>query len=977
MKINFVLLVLLMPALCFSQNIVINEVMASNQKTILDEDDDASDWIELYNNGVSSIDLTGYGLSDDSLDLLKWRFGNTTIEAGGYLLVYASDKDRQGVAPHTNFKISASGETILISDSNGVLIDKVDMPASTTDISYGRTSDGSLPWIFQRPTPGSQNTGQKLDGIADPVSFSSPGGFYSSQVSLTLSAGNCRIFCTLDGSIPDTTDTEFTAPIVITKTTVVKAVSMKENYLPSQVLTNTYFINESTDLPVVSLSADPFDLFDPTYGMYEKGPGYTEPDPHYGANYWMDWERAAHVEFFEDDKTPGFSEDCGICIYGAWSRAHPQKSFAVKFKEAYGHSKIEYKLFPDFNLTTFKAFILRNSGNDFYYTHIRDAMMQTLVQDLDVDYLEYRPATAFINGEYWGIYNIREKINEHYVANRHGVDPDNIDMLEGNMEVIHGDTQHYQQLIDYISTNDMSTSAAYDYVNSMVDLDECILYFAAQAYYDNRDWPSNNTKYWRERSATGKWRWILFDLDFGFSLYSHGPWEDHIAFMFATNGPSYPNPPWATLLQRKLVENPVIRNKFINQISDLLNTNFKTARVVDTINRLADHIASELPKHRTRWSIGGEDLTKMITFAQQRPAYLRDHVRNYFDCGDDGTITINSNEGGTVKLNTLNLKSENMPFTGVYFQENTIHLIAVPAAGYKFDGWSGAISSQNDTLSLNISRSTSITASFSPDTGYSGGIVINEINYNSSDAFNSGDWIELYNSGKQSIDVSGWIYTDSDTAHVFTLPAGTILGAGQYLVLVEDSTLFTACFPNVKNFIGQTNFGLGGGGESMKLMDAEGQTIDSLEYDDQDPWPTEADGNGATLELSDPLSDNTLGENWQASNGNGSPGTVNSAATAVDEINYRIVPDKFMLSQNYPNPFNPSTTIIYDIPASGHVTLKVFDLLGREVAVLVNENKSAGSYHATWNASGMTSGIYFYRLTAGKFSETKKLVLMK
>jgi hypothetical protein len=977
MKKYWMFLALFLPTLVYTQGIVINEVMASNQKTIFDEDETASDWIELYNNGSTSIDISGYGLSDDPMDLLKWRFDSTIIQPGGYLLIFASDKDRHGATMHTNFKISASGESVLLSDSNGTIIDQADIPVSGTDISYGRTGDGMLPWIFQLPTPGSQNTGKKIDGVADSVSVSLPGGFYSSQISITLSAGDSRIFYTLDGSIPDSTDTEYTDSISIQKTTVLKAKSIKENYLPSRFITNTYFINESTDLPVISLSADPFDLFDPTYGMYENGPGWTSADPHYGANYWKDWERAAHIEFFEDNKSPGFSEECGIAIYGAWSRAHPQKSFSVKFKEAYGASKIEYPLFPGFYVNTFKSFILRNSGNDFYYTHMRDAMMQMLVKDLDIDYLEYRPATTFINGEYWGIYNIREKINEHYVANRYGVDPDSIDLLEDNMGVIHGDSLHYRQLINYISTNDMSTAAAYDYVNSMVDLDECILYFAAQAYYDNRDWPSNNIKYWRERSATGKWRWILFDLDFGFSLYSHGPWEDHIAFMFATNGPSYPNPPWSTLLQRKLVQNPTIRNQFINQIADLLNTNFKSTRVVNTINTLANHIASEISKHRTRWGIGGENLNKMTTFANDRPAYLRDHVRGYFSCGADGWITINATEGGSVKLNSLILKSAEMPFTGTYFQGNAIHLKAIPAPGYKFDGWSGIATSQNDTLSLFIGRTSSITAAFSVDSGDTKGIVINEINYNSSDLFNAGDWIELYNRSSQSIDIGGWVISDSDPAHAFSFPTGTILGADQYLVLIEDSSLFTASFPAVKNIIGKMDFGLSGGGELIKLMDEESQVIDSLVYDDQAPWPIEADGSGATLELADPVSDNTLGESWKASAGHGTPGGKNSVTTSGVEIKKAAIPEKFALSQNYPNPFNPATTISYSLPKSGYVTLRIYDLLGRVIAELVNEMKPAGNYHAIWNASAITSGIYFYRLTSGTFAETKKLVLMK
>ncbi|MCX6132901.1 MAG: CotH kinase family protein [Ignavibacteriales bacterium] len=976
-KYYWIVLVLFFPSIVLGQSIVINEVMASNQKTILDENGDASDWIELYNRGTSTVSLTGYFLTDDSLQLRKWVFGNSSIQPGGYLLVYASDKNRQAPVPHTNFKISASGESILLSNPNGVIIDRIDIPVSVADISYGRTSDGSLPWIFQTPTPGSQNTGKKIGGMADPIVFSMPAGFYTSTPSVALTAGTSTIFYTLDGSRPDSTKTRYSGPISLTKTTVLRALSLKSGYVPTPPVTRTYFINESTTLPVISLTADPYDLFDPSAGIYP--------------NFTMDWERAAHVEFFEDDRRLGFSEDCGINIHGTQSANWPQKSFAVKFKQEYGISRIDYPLFPGVPVTLFDSFVLRNSGNDFQYTHIRDALMQRLVRDLNIDYLEYRPATSFVNGQYWGIYNIREKVSEHYVANRYGVDPDSIDMLENNMMALHGDSLHYRRLIDYISTHDMSTAQIYAYLDSVIDLNECILYFAAQAYYDNMDWPGTNIKFWRERNPNGqwsKWRWILYDLDFGFGLYAHGAWEDHIAFMFSLTETRYSNPPWATLLQRKLVQNPIIRNRFINQIADLLNTSFKSARVVDSINAVANHIASELPKHRARWGLTGENLTKMITFANDRPAYLRTHVRNYFDCGLDGTITIQATGNGSVQLNTLTLPSTKMPFSGVYFQGNAVHLRAIPSPGCKFVGWSGDISSKSDTLSFTVGRSTTIAAAFSVDSGGSKGVVINEINYNSSDQFNSGDWIELYNTGSESIDITGWTYQDSDPAHAFRFPTGTILGAGQYVVLVEDSSLFKARFPDIKNFVGQMDFGLSGSGEFMKLTNAKGEGVDSLTYDDQAPWPTEPDGNGATLELIDPARDNARGENWKASVGHGSPGRINGIASAVGEEMNEIVPDSYALMQNYPNPFNPSTAISYQLSAVSFVTLRVYDLLGREVATLFEGIRQPGTYEAVFHGGGLTSGIYLYRLTANNltagpagsehvFVETKKLMLLK
>jgi hypothetical protein len=973
-RVPFFFLFLLFPHLLFSQIVVLNEAMASNQATIRDENGDASDWIELYNGGSGSINLSGYGLSDDTANIQKWRFQSATIDPGAYLVVFASGKNRQTNPPHANFKISASGETLLLSDSVGIIVDSITIPASAPDISYGRTSDGALPWIFQKPTPGSRNTGNEIKGVADSISLSHRGGFYSSPISLTLSAGTSRIFYTLDGSVPDTTDAEYTAPISIQTTKVLKAISVKANYLPTNPITNTYFIGESTSLPVISLSADSSDLFDADSGIY--------------TNYTEDWERPAHIEFFEDDKSPGFSEDCGINIVGNQSAEWAQKSLAIKFKKEYGIPVLKYPLFPGFRVKKFNSFVLRNSGNDFQYTHIRDALMQTLVKDLDVDYLEYRPATTFINGQYWGIYNIREKVSEHYAANRYGVDPDNIDMLEDNMTVLHGDSLQYRQLIDYINTTDMSTTAAYDYVNSIVDLDEWILYFAAQAYYDNMDWPGTNIKYWRERSAVGRWRWILFGLDFGFGLYGHGEWEDHIQFMFSPEETRYSNPPWATLLQRKLVQNPIIRNRFINQIADLLNANFQSARVVNTINTLANHIAGEIAKHRARWGLTGENLDKMTSFAQNRPAYLRSHVRNYFGCGADGQITITSTAGGSVRLNSLVLHSSDMPFTGIYFQGNAVHLKAIASPGYTFEGWSGAATSKSDSLSLSIGGTTSIAATFSIDSNAANGIVINEINYHSSDQFDTGDWIELYNDGTHSADIGGWVLTDGDPIHRFTFPAGTVLGSDGYVVLAEDTNDFASHFPGISNFVGEMNFGLSSYGEFIELVDDEGQVIDSLTYGVQAPWPAEANGLGATLELGNPATNNALGVNWRASAGHGSPGRKNSVETAVRGTNVKILPSEFRLFQNYPNPFNPKTVISFQLPVVSRVSLKVYDLLGREVATLVDRELSAGDYTRPWNAATAASGVYFYRLTAvpvnstrngpaGSLTDTKKLILLR
>jgi hypothetical protein len=814
-----VLFLLIFPCLVLSQGLLINEIVASNQNTIDDEDGDASDYIELYNGGSVALQLEGYGLSDNPSTPRKWLFGSAVLAPGERLLVFASDKNKKAVYWHTNFKISASGESVVLTDAAGALVDRVDVPAIAGDIAWGRVSDGAAAWILQTPSPGAANSGRIILPYSDPVTVTPAAGFYSAAVTVTLSAGGNTIFYTLDGSDPDSLSLPYTVPFAVSKTAVLKAVSMKADHQPSLTAHSTYFINESTDLPVISLSSDPYNLFSHTYGIYANGPGWTATAPNYGANFWMDWERPAHVEFFEDDKSPGFSENCGIAIYGAYTRSFPQKSISVKFKNDYGVNGIDYRLFPDLELSTFKAFVLRNSGNDFYYTHIRDAMMQTLVQDLDIDYLEYRPAAAFINGEYWGIYNIREKINEHYVATHWGVDPDNIDMLEGNMEVIHGDTRHYQQLIDYISTQDMTTDSAYAYVNRMIDLDECLLYFAAEVYYNSQDWPANNVKYWRERSAEGKWRWILFDVDFGFNLYeTNGQAENHLSYLL-TGIETRPgsNPPWSTLLPRKLVQNPKIRIRFINLIADLLNTNFESTRVAATINEMAGHIATEAVRHRKRWGItertASDHLKRMVSFAQERPGYLRGFVRDWFNCGIDGRITLSATPGGRIRLNSLEFASSQLPWSGLYFRGNPVLLEAIPDPGYQFDGWSGSLYSADSLLTLAVGSASKMTASFS--------------------------------------------------------------------------------------------------------------------------------------------------------------------ATSAVAFRDPQIPVGLELRQNYPNPFNPATTIPFALARSSRVTLRIYDLLGREIAVLIAGDLAAGVHSVNWDARGLAGGLYLCRLEAGDEVLSKKLLLLK
>ena len=276
-----------------------------------------------------------------------------------------------------------------------------------------------------------------------------------------------------------------------------------------------------------------------------------------------------------------------------------------------------------------------------------------------------------------------------------------------------------------------------------------------------------------------------------------------------------------------------------------------------------------------------------------------------------------------------------------------------------------SISTENENLTLPVSSRT-------------GDLVINEINYNSSDDFDCDDWVELYNPADSSLDVSGWEFRDEDDSHQFFMPANTIVPADGYIVLVNDTSLFCACFPNVTNYIGDIGFGFSGGGEALRLYDANGTLIDSVAYDDEAPWPTEPDGDGPTLELVNPLSDNTDASNWQASNGHGTPGSVNNLV-GIDEDT---IIQPVATLQAYPNPFNPTTNIAFSIPETSEVELNVYNIRGQKVKTLANEEMTAGSHTIVWNGNSdngksVASGVYFTILKADKSTITKKLILLK
>lgn len=599
--------------LCLHQGLyaqlAINEVMASNatstSATINNED-----WIELYNSTTSAIDLGGYFLSDDIENPFLWQFpSGSVISARGYLLVYADGLNQN---LHTNFKLSKKGEKLLLANRQGFILDTFEFPYQLTNVSYGRKrNEASVMGYFTLPTPGVANDLTMAIGISPSPVFSVSGGFHSGtqSVEIATSSPGARIFYTLDGTEPSMSSTPYLGPLKIIKTSALRVRTYQEGFLPGPVVTQSYFINEPVNLPVISLVTDPDHFFSDETGIYVQGTagveGYCTSVPH---NVNQDWERPVNIELFEKDGTVGLNQMAGAKIFGGCSRVRfPMKSLAFYARKEYESASFNYKLFPDRKSEEYENFILRASGDDQPSTMFRDALTQTVVKDvIDVDVQAYRPVVLYINGEYWGIHNMREKINEHYANDNFDANPDSVDVLKRNpadsWNVVHGNAHHYNAMIDYLKNNDISQPAHYEYICTQMDKDEYINYQITQIFFGGQDWPGNNIKFWRSREKPyDRWRWVLYDMDHTFSDPYSNIMEEATEVDCACD---WPNPSWSTYLFRRMLENGSFREEFIQRFFLYAGSHFSRERIHGIINSLQAVIAPEIPRHIERW--GGQ-----------------------------------------------------------------------------------------------------------------------------------------------------------------------------------------------------------------------------------------------------------------------------------------------------------------------------------------------------------------------------------
>jgi len=893
---------------------------------------------------------------------------------------------------HTNFKLDADGETVYLSKPTGELADSVRIGILKLNSSYGRSLKNESDWaIFTTSTPNEENSGEEFSAEkpANPV-FSSPGGLYPSSLTLKLSAPstNDTIYYTTDGSVPNRLSYIYTNEINIITSKVIRACILKSGMIPGEIITNSYILTGFKNMPVVSVSMNPADLWDYYTGIYVKGPNAQANNPYFGANFWMDWEKACHFELMEPIGNKVIDLDVGTKIFGNWSRASAQKSMAFYCRKSYGTEFMKYKIFEERPFDEFKDIVLRNSGNDWNNTMFRDGLMTGLTLGMNLEQQAFQPATLYLNGEYWGILNIREKVNEHMIAAHNDLNPEDITILENNGGLVVGNAGDYWTMVSFLEQNTMSVPANYNQMLEWIDVNSFIDYFASEIYFRNHDWPGNNIKYWKTNDSNGRWRWILYDTDFGMGIWGTQPTENTLALATELNGPTWPNPPWSTLMFRRLLENSGFRNQFVNRFADLLNSRFKAESVNIAIDRKRNMIADEIGQHLQRWNGGTMNdwqwnVQVMKNFASARPANVFNHIRLKFNFQNPQTITAQADSTrGSIQLNSLKLT--NLPWKGAYFPDVPITLTAIPLAGYRFVKWTGITAgSTSSTVTVIPQANLDVTAVFENDGSHYEDVIINEISFNNDATVNPGDWIELYNKGKFDIDISGWKLTDSNPDHQFIFAANTWLKANEYAVIANDLTKMKTVFGSVKNLIEPFtfNFGLGNTVDAVKLYSRDAQLIDEVNYGNSEPWQTFSYDELWSLELIDPSKNNNSGRNWFLSEKDGTPGMRNTPYIPDATHDLNEVAKNAELIQNYPNPFVQGTYLEFKLPKPGKYRISLLDVNGRIIRVFEDDDQSSSIHTLYWDGmdnSGkpVISGVYFYRLEADGFSEMKRMVKM-
>lgn len=800
---------------------------------------------------------------------------------------------------HTNFKINSSGDTIYLFSPNQQLQSSLFVNVSQPDNSVGCFPDtsSSIATFLQASVEATNNSSQAYYSYLLPPVISVPSGIYNNVLSVTLTnpnTQNSEIRYTLNGDNPDINSDLYTGlPIQIFYSNVLKAKVFSTTELPSLTATSSYLFGVSHTTPILSVVTDNKNLYGSS-GIF--------------TNWQFDWQKEAYAEYFDTTNQLIFSQRTAMQIDGGagGSRSQAQHSFRLEFDNSVlGDGPINYPLIPNrSSRNKFSNVYIRNGSNYYLTLPYKDASQVKCMGDETNNYYSaWTPISVYVNGQYFGMYELREKWDAEYFEEFENANADSMDLLSLSywngsvLRALEGSVDSF--LVDYNSFKNLNTSNLnyWNNADKYFDLKYYTDYIIGETWSGNVDWPQNNIKIYRSNTTNYRWRFCLIDLEgamdpFGFST----AYDDHIAYVLNAD----PNNPYINIFL-KSIQNSSYKNYFINRYADLMNTTFQYDKLSAIENSMFNQTVLEMPKEYARWgdpnNIAGQmnffinNHQVLLSQLNVRSSQVRNHIQNDFSMAAQVDVTLDVYPVGAGKIKISTIVPDSLPWTGVYFNGNPVKLTALPNPGYEFSYWdTNAVLSVFDTntaITRNITASTTFKAVFNY-TGVGGRISISEVNYNSDSTRNAGNWIEFHNYGNDLVNMSGWRFTDSTTGNNFIFPQGTILQQGQYLVLVSDTSLFHSQFPQL-DVLGPLGFGFNNSSEPLTLYDNNNLLVVTMHYTDSLPWPLLADGWGMTLELINDTLNPALASSWFAGCIGGSPGgpfTPCNEGLIFSEVNY-------------------------------------------------------------------------------------------
>lgn len=578
--------------------LMISEVMPSNAGYLRQSDGKYYDWVELQNISDSPIHLADYALSRDKDNLGRFQLPDQTLQPGERIVIICSgNTELAGKYVHAPFTLSRE-ESWLYLSSKGELVDYLRVYDVPYQASVGRAEGKAGTYYFTSPTPGTVNGTGVAFICATPTVMTQPGVYNDvSSVSVELS-GEGELRYTLDGSMPTSRSALYTQPLELTATTVVRVAGFAEGKLRSDVVTASYIINEYHTLPVVSLAAESGDFF----GMY--------------VNYEVDREIRCNVSLYEEGSS--FSIDCGIEMYGHMGLKDPKKSFKVNFRGQYGASSLNYPVHGEDGPAVYESLVIR-AGQDYPLAIFRDELFTSLARDIGDNLVVQRQkhCILYVNGNYYGIYCIKEAFSEAMYAENHGVSKESVTLAQAPVGV----GSEMYKVIRYCFDNDLSQQEHYDYVASQVDIDSLIDWIIMEGYCTNSD-IAQNLRYVRSSEDGNKWRFCFYDVDWSwhftdgfYKLLSLKNTEQHMA------------------LSRRMMANREFREKFLQRIGELYQTTLSDENVLQRIEHYHELLAPEVERERDRW--GGSykawenNVQKLRDFLENNWDNLIGYLREY------------------------------------------------------------------------------------------------------------------------------------------------------------------------------------------------------------------------------------------------------------------------------------------------------------------------------------------------------------